>query len=46
MFYSLLEKYIKKKITPRAFYVIQLNLSTMATSAWGQRKVAVVEKFK
>ena len=46
VFYSLLEKYIKKKITPRAFYVIQLNLSTMATSAWGQRKVAVVEKFK
>ena len=46
VFYSLLEKYIKKKNNTEGIYVIQLNLSTMATSAWAQRKVAVVEKFK
>ena len=46
VFYSLLEKYIKKKNNTEGIYVIQLNLSTMATSAWEQRKVAVVEKFK
>ena len=35
-----------KKITPRAFQVIQLNLSTTANSTWGQRKVAVVQKSR